>query len=51
MMSLSSIDKNAALIVIDLQKGLAGLPSVRPMQAVVANASQLAAALLDSRQA
>ncbi len=43
-MAISTLDPNTALLVIDLQKGMAGLPTVHPMTDVVANT----VALLDA---
>lgn len=43
-MPLTTIDERAALIVIDLQKGIAGLPTVHPFADIVSRASHLAAA-------
>jgi nicotinamidase-related amidase len=43
-MSLTKLDANAALIVIDLQKGIAGQPTVHPAGEIVARAAQLARA-------
>jgi nicotinamidase-related amidase len=40
--TVTIIDPNIALIVIDLQKGLASLPTVHPVAEVVARASALA---------
>src|ERR1700691_4332214 len=41
-MPLTKLDNAAALIVIDLQKGIAGLPTVHPMGEIIARAAQLA---------
>ncbi len=43
-MALSTIDQNTALIVVDLQRGIAALPAVHPVAGVAANAGRLAAA-------
>lgn len=43
-MTIAAIDPKTALIVIDLQKGLLSLPTIHPIEGVVANASTLAAA-------
>jgi nicotinamidase-related amidase len=43
-MTVTALDPNTALIVIDLQKGLAGFPTVHPMGGVLACAAVLAAA-------
>ena len=41
-MTISTLDAETALLVIDLQKGLMGLPMVHPVGDVVANAARLA---------
>jgi nicotinamidase-related amidase len=43
-MAMTALDPVAALVVIDLQKGIAGLPSVDPMSQVVAHTVELARA-------
>jgi nicotinamidase-related amidase len=43
-MPLTTLDTTAALIVIDLQKGIAGLPTAHPPAEVIARAAQLARA-------
>jgi nicotinamidase-related amidase len=43
-MPVTQLDSKTALIVIDLQKGIVGLPAVHPIAGVLANASALAAA-------
>jgi nicotinamidase-related amidase len=43
-MPLTKLDTTAALIVIDLQKGIVGLPTVHPAGEIVARAAQLARA-------
>lgn len=43
-MSLTQLDPAAALIVIDLQKGIATLPTVHPAAGIIARAAQLARA-------
>jgi nicotinamidase-related amidase len=43
-MSLTELDAAAALIVVDLQKGIAGLPTVHSFRDIVARAAQLASA-------
>ncbi len=40
-MPLTTLDKNTALIVIDLQKGIVGLPVAHPMDTVVKHARSL----------
>lgn len=42
-MTLTTLDPRTALVIIDLQKGLAGYPTVHPFAAIVANAAALAA--------
>jgi nicotinamidase-related amidase len=43
-MPLTKLDATAALVVIDLQKGIAGLPTVHPAHEIVVRAAQLARA-------
>jgi len=43
-MALTQLDTAAALIVIDLQKGIVGLPTVHPAGEIVGRAAQLARA-------
>jgi nicotinamidase-related amidase len=43
-MPLTTLDPVTALVVIDLQRGVVGLPSAHPIEGVVANAAALAAA-------
>ena len=43
-MPLTTLDPRSALIVVDLQRGIAALPTAHPMQRVVDNAARLAAA-------
>lgn len=43
-MPLAQLDRSAALIVIDLQKGIVGLPTVHPAAEIVARSAQLARA-------
>jgi nicotinamidase-related amidase len=43
-MTVSTLDPKSALVVIDLQKGITGLPAAHPMQTVVGNSAALAAA-------
>ncbi len=40
-MALTTLDPNTALIVVDLQKGIVGVPSVHPMGDIVARARTL----------
>jgi nicotinamidase-related amidase len=43
-MALTKLDPNAALIVIDLQKGIAAMPAAQPVAEVIGRAAQLARA-------
>lgn len=43
-MPLTSLDTRAALIVIDLQKGIVALPTIHPTSEIVARSAQLARA-------
>jgi nicotinamidase-related amidase len=43
-MALTKLDTNAALIVIDLQKGVVGMPAAHPVGEIVARTAQLARA-------
>jgi nicotinamidase-related amidase len=43
-MAVTTLDPNTALIVIDPQKGLIGLPAVHPIGGVLASATVLTAA-------
>ena len=43
-MPLTKLDTTAALIVIDLQKGIVGLPTVHPASEIIGRAAQLARA-------
>jgi nicotinamidase-related amidase len=43
-MSISIIDKKTALIIVDMQKGVTSMPTVHPMDMIIANCSALAAA-------
>jgi nicotinamidase-related amidase len=40
-MTISTLDAKAALLVIDLQKGIVGLPTAHPIADVVSNAAKL----------
>jgi nicotinamidase-related amidase len=40
-MALTALDSNTALIVVDLQKGIVGVPSIHPMGDIVARARTL----------
>jgi nicotinamidase-related amidase len=41
-MTISTLDTKPALLVVDLQKGIVGLPTAHPMTDVVSNAARLA---------
>jgi nicotinamidase-related amidase len=43
-MALTELDAKTALILVDLQKGIVGLPTVHAIEGVLQNASRLAAA-------
>jgi nicotinamidase-related amidase len=43
-MPLTQLDTTAALVVIDLQKGIVGLPTVHPASEIISRAAQLARA-------
>src|SRR5258707_4829570 len=43
-MSLTKLDTHAALIVIDLQKGITALPTVHPMKEIIGHTAALAGA-------
>ena len=43
-MPLTKLDTNAALVVIDLQKGVVGLPAAHPIGEIVSRSAQLARA-------
>jgi nicotinamidase-related amidase len=43
-MTISVLDARPALLVVDLQKGIVGLPTAHPMADVISNAARLAAA-------
>ena len=46
-MPLTQLDKNAALVLIDLQKGIVGRPTAHPAMEIVARAAQVAQAFRD----
>ena len=48
-MPLTKLDTSAALIVIDLQKGIVGLPTVHPVAEIVGRTAQLARAFRERR--
>ena len=43
-MPITTLDPKTALVVIDLQRGIVGLPTAQPVAEVVANAAALAKA-------
>ena len=43
-MSATTLDARTALVVIDLQRGIVGLPTVHPSDEIIARSAQLAAA-------
>ncbi|MFE4060016.1 isochorismatase family protein, partial [Streptomyces sp. NPDC059096] len=43
-MTATTLDPKTALVVVDLQKGIVGLPTVHPAEDVVARSAELAAA-------
>src|ERR1700752_4454947 len=43
-MAVTKLDPKAALVLIDLQKGVVGLPTAHPMSEIIARAAQLARA-------
>jgi nicotinamidase-related amidase len=47
-MPLSQLDKTPALVVIDLQKGIVGLPTAHPAHEIVGNSAALARAFRQS---
>lgn len=40
-MAITAIDKKTALVIIDLQKGIVGMPVVHPVKGVIENAAKL----------
>jgi nicotinamidase-related amidase len=48
-MTISTLDAKAALVVIDLQKGIVGMPTAHPMAGVIHNAVALAEAFRRER--
>jgi nicotinamidase-related amidase len=46
-MPLTKLDTTTALVVIDLQKGIVGLPTVHPADEIISRAAQLARAFRD----
>jgi nicotinamidase-related amidase len=44
MLALTTMDANAALVLIDLQKGIMGLPTVHPIDDIVQRLASLARA-------
>jgi nicotinamidase-related amidase len=49
-MPISALDPKTALVVIDIQQGIVGLPTVHPMAGVVANCAALAKAFRKANQ-
>jgi nicotinamidase-related amidase len=49
-MPISTLDPNTALVVIDIQQGIVGLPTVHPMADVVAKCAALAKAFRNAKQ-
>ena len=49
-MTISALDAKAALVVIDLQKGIVGMPTAHPMQGVIRNSVALAEAFRRDRR-
>jgi hypothetical protein len=47
-MPLTKLGTNAALIVIDLQKGIVGIPTVHPAGEIIGRAAQLARAFREA---
>ena len=45
-MPLTKLDINSALVVIDLQKGIVGLPTVHPISEIISQTAGLARAFL-----
>jgi nicotinamidase-related amidase len=48
-MAITKLDPNAALVLVDLQKGIVGLPTAHPTSEVIARAAQLARAFRERR--
>ncbi|MGO9403633.1 MAG: isochorismatase family protein [Terriglobales bacterium] len=48
-MPLTKLDTTAALVVIDLQKGIVGMPTVHPAGEIIGRVAQLARAFRDRR--
>ena len=44
LVPLTTLDSNAALVLIDLQKGIAALPAAHPIGEIIDHAAQLARA-------
>jgi nicotinamidase-related amidase len=47
---ITALDKNTALVLIDLQKGIVGYPVAHPIEGVLANAAKLVAAFRKAGQ-
>ena len=41
-MALTTLDPNTALIIVDLQKGIIGLPAIHPIGGIIERARALA---------
>lgn len=48
-MALTALDQNSALIIVDLQKGIVGLPLIHPIGAIIERARALAGAFRSHR--
>jgi len=48
-MALTNVESNAALVVIDLQKGIARISTVHPIEGIIARAAQLARAFRERK--
>ena len=48
-MTIGALDAKAALVVIDLQKGIVGMPTAHPMQGVIRNSVALVEAFRRDR--
>jgi len=48
-MALAALDPNVALVVIDLQKGIVGVPTVHPAQEIVSRTARIARAFRERR--
>jgi nicotinamidase-related amidase len=48
-MPITQLDPTAALVVIDLQKGIVGMPTVHPIAGIIARTAQIARAFRERR--